>query len=113
MIKFPKDATYGDVYGPAMKIRSKKKAAEYLKALVAHIMKDAEDAKYKTPEGALALAKSNLGYYAGYYDHATMTRVYKLFSTQHPIFGKTVPTMEEAFLKGQELGEKLRKGKKC
>lgn len=112
MIEFPrprKGLTIGDIYGPAMKIRSKRNAAAYLESLVEYIMKHAIDEKHKTREGALALAKTNLGYYAGYYDRATVERVNELFDTEHPVFGREYPTPEQAFNAGKKLGESSRR----
>lgn len=51
----------------------------------------------------------NLGYYTGYLDHETADRVMDLFETEHPIFGRTHPTPEEAFRLGRELGEKMKR----
>jgi len=106
--KFPKDngrLTIRDILGPAMKIKTKADAEQYMRALVAHYIKYAVDEKYKIPEGALALARGNLGYYAGYYDPVTRDRVNKLFGAVHPIFGATTPTQKEAFEAGLKLGQ--------
>ena len=51
------------------------------------------------------ICKSNLGYFAGYYDHETRMRVERLFKCSHPVFGVAKEkeiTAEEAF----ELGKK-------
>jgi uncharacterized protein involved in copper resistance len=39
----------------------------------------------------------NIGYFAMYYGTELADRVYSLFQTQHPIFGLTHPTAEEAY----------------
>ena len=61
-------------------------------------------------EEALEVQRSNLGYYAGYYDAETRARVERLFRCAHPFFGaiaeKGQPTAEEAFRLGLELGTK-------
>jgi hypothetical protein len=52
------------------------------------------------PEKARDIILSNIGYYTGYLDNATADRVMELFDTEHPVFGKTHPTPEEAFRMG-------------
>jgi hypothetical protein len=56
------------------------------------------------------LARQNLGYMAGYYDRDVACKVYDAFETEHPIFGKSFPTPEEAFDKGKEWGEAIKRG---
>jgi len=51
------------------------------------------------------IERSNLGYYAGYYDSETMARVNRLFKTTHPIFGDTNPTPAEAFEAGKKMAQ--------
>lgn len=54
------------------------------------------------------IVRDNLGYFAGYYDAETRERVERLYNCQHPIFGKIsehgIPTPEEAFELGREMG---------
>lgn len=104
MNKLPENLTIGEAYGPAMEITEQAKADEYFELLVQRAMKFHKGNRGK----AEAQEKSNLGYYAGYYDSETRARVEKLFSCTHPIFGpisKGTPTAEEAF----EMGKKLAK----
>ena len=49
---------------------------------------------------------ANIGYFAGYYSAEIADKTYELFETEHPIFGKTHPTKEEAFRKGMEMGKR-------
>lgn len=105
--------TAGESLGRAMNITDPEDAQQYLKAYVAFMQKylDKEpDPKGKTAE---QIAKSNLGYYAGYYDNETRKRVEKLFCCSHPVFGSIesngIPTAEEAFIKGVALGKKYAK----
>ena len=49
---------------------------------------------------------SSIGYYTGYLDHATADKIMDLFETEHPIFGKTHPTPEEALRLGLEYGRR-------
>lgn len=51
----------------------------------------------------------NIGYYTGYMDHETADRIMDLFETEHPIFGRTHPTPQEAFRLGRELGEQMKR----
>lgn len=53
-------------------------------------------------------AKENIGYMAGYCSHEDSQRIYDWFDCQHPIFGTTAPTAEEAFNVGIKLGELCR-----
>jgi hypothetical protein len=92
----PKDITIGDAYNPAMEITTQEDADAYFDLLVRSSMKNYGNTKEKAIENE----KSNLGYYAGYFDAETRARVYKLFQCQHPIFGLIEPTPEEAFDKG-------------
>ena len=50
-------------------------------------------------------AKSNLGYFAGYYNRETYDIINKVYKAQHPIFGCNPfdVSPEEAFNKGKEL----------
>jgi hypothetical protein len=91
--KFKKNATIGEIYGPAMEITDPEEAKVYFEALVKHILAlDIEDEpKITSREEAEKLIRGNLGYYSGYYDSKTMQRVFKLFSCAHPIFGTSVP----------------------
>lgn len=97
------EMSYGECLGPAMGITEESDAAQYLAAYTAFIQRflDAE------PRGdgmtAEQIAKTNLGYYAGYYDHKTRLRVERLFQCNHPVFGAAsngAPTPAEAFALG-------------
>ena len=48
-------------------------------------------------------ALSNIGYISGYYDRETAMRIMETFKTSHPIFGRRLPTPEEAFDMGKKL----------
>lgn len=90
--------TYGELLGPAMKIMEQEEADKYFEYLIGYYMVAAG----YTREKAIEVAKINLGYYAGYYSKETYDRVMKLFCTEHPIFGKTWPTLEDAFEAGKK-----------
>lgn len=55
-------------------------------------------------------ALANIGYFSGYYDSAIALKIQEVFKTAHPIFGRRMPSPEEAFEMGQRLGEAARKG---
>lgn len=79
---FPRRASNGEKYGPAMQITDPTLAAEYFERLVEHAMRHG-----RTREQADEMERQNLAYYAGYYDAATRERVERLFRCQHPNFG--------------------------
>jgi hypothetical protein len=64
--------------------------------------------EYKEDE-ARRITLMNIGYYTGYLDHETADKVMNLFETEHPVFGRTHPTPEEAFKLGRELAEKSKR----
>jgi hypothetical protein len=47
---------------------------------------------------------SNIGYLAGYEDLETADRIYDLFETEHPVFGRHHPTPQEALARGLFYG---------
>lgn len=103
-IVFEDDVTIGDKYAPAMEINDPDAAARYFEACVEHCMRFGNDR-----EQAESIERSNLGYYAGYYDTETRERVERLFNCSHPIFGSVAqygsPGPETAFEIGRLIGE--------
>lgn len=103
----PTEITIGSKYDPAMKLQTQAEADAYFELCVQHTLSFGRVDRV----GAEKIERSNLGYYAGYYDNETRKRVERLFHCAHPVFGaiaeKGVPTPEEAFRMGQELAEKL------
>lgn len=93
--------TYGESLAPAMKITEQEDADNYLSVLI----------RYQEREGkvdhaeATRITKINLGYFSGYYNAETATRVNRLFNTTHPIFGDRRPTPEEALEAGRKFAE--------
>jgi hypothetical protein len=81
---FPDEITISDKYGPAMGIHDAADAAGYFERCVEHTMRF----NGNTREKAEQIERSNLGYYAGYYDTETQKRVQKLFNCVHPVFGQ-------------------------
>jgi len=100
-MRFPDELlTNAEVLTPAMSIKTQEKADEYFEALVDYHVRMFGG----TREEAIEKEKSNLGYWAGYFDNATIKRVNKLFCTTHPILGDIVPTIKEAYERGREDG---------
>lgn len=99
MSRFRKGATYAETLGPGMEITDQAEADAYFKDLVELQMQFNPD-----PKEAESIARSNLGYYAGYYDDITRERVERLFKCKHPVFGSIAengaPTPEQAFAAG-------------
>jgi len=95
----PHHITIGEKYGPAMKVKDEAEAAVYFERCVEHTM-----ARGRTRTEAEAIERSNLGYYAGYYDAETRERVERLFRCAHPVFGAIAergqPTAGQAFSVG-------------
>ncbi len=107
MESFTEGATIGEVYGPAMQITDPTQAAAYFARIVEHIMRDG-----KTQEEAEAMARSNLGYYSGYYGIETQRRVERIYGAIHPVFGSVdgpQMTAQEVFDLGVKMGEAARR----
>ena len=49
-------------------------------------------------------ALQNVGYYSGYSGAEKMAKIQEIFKTAHPIFGRTIPTAEEAISMGKKMG---------
>lgn len=102
--------TFGECLQPAMQITEQEDATQYLEKYVAYIQKKLDEEPRDDDMTAEAIAKANLGYFAGYYDNEVRARVEKLFLCSHPIFGKieeTGPiTPEAAFTAGMNYAKK-------
>lgn len=114
MAKFPeyKDSplTYGEILRPAMEITDEEEAGRYFEDMVKYHQHFSPEL---TLERVVEIARSNIGYYAGYYNEETRRRVAKLFSAFHPIFGDNFsPTPEEAFAAGMAAAKGWVKGGK-
>jgi hypothetical protein len=62
-------------------------------------------------EEARSIIKANIGYCTGYMTHEEADKINDLFDTEHPVWGRTHPTPEEALRLGMEYGERSRKSK--
>jgi len=100
----------------AMTITSKKDAEQYLEKYILFIQKNIDKDPKRVNDNAEEIAKSNLGYFAGYYSNEVRKKIEELFGCSHPFFGSVkdngIPTAKEAFEIGKKLGTKhLRKRK--
>lgn len=108
--------TLRDLFGPAMElsVEHQEDADRFFEALVDFAVRTnaiSEEQKTLPREELEAIQRSNLGYYAGYYDHETRIRVEKLFNCSHPIFGgasRGEPTPLEAFTKGVNAADEVK-----
>ncbi len=99
--RIPRTITLGNKYGPAMKITDPEEAVVYLNMCIRHCQK--YGVAHKEAE---TIERTNIGYWAGYYDRVTAARVQHLFNVTHPVFGDVEhwPTAEEAFAMGKVIG---------
>lgn len=101
---FPEQISTGDKYGPAMTIVDQAEADAYFERCVEHHVR----AFGVSRAHAETIERANLGYWAGYYDHATRERVERLFNCAHPVFGRIAevgpPTPAEALVAGTKRG---------
>ena len=100
--------SYSEKLQAAMEVKTQAEADALFEELVSLCCENGEPrAKCEV------IQRSNLGYFAGYYDSETRARVERLFKCAHPIFGpiaqKGEPSPEEAFKMGQQMGESLKK----
>ena len=85
--------TMGAIFNEAVRLAKTdvEEALRFFGAYVQHIYNKADDLTALAEDERLAAAesraKSNFGYFAGYYDAEVCDLVYKTFSCSHPIFG--------------------------
>ncbi len=115
MIKFEKledDITVGNKYKVVSGIDNKEDADSYLSVLVEHCIRlAAKTGESLSEEAAINIEKDNIGYYAGYFDTVSQQRIFELFDTEHPLFGRITPTNEQAFKAGGMMAEGMKAGK--
>ncbi len=80
----PAKISISEKYGPAMELTEQVEADAYFEKCVVHCVTHGG----KTRAEAECIERSNLGYYAGYYDDKTRARVERLFRCAHPVFGR-------------------------
>lgn len=98
--------TFGEVFNEGLRLArgNKEEAQEFFKEYINYISHE----NGCSLEESERIAKSNFGYFAGYYGQEVCNIIYSTFQCSHPIFGDKpyeVPT-EEAYKKGLELGRK-------
>jgi hypothetical protein len=97
--------TMGEKYSPGMAITEQAEADRYFEVCVLHHLAIAPEHSRQEAE---EIERSNLAYFAGYYDSETRRRVEKLFKAVHPIFGSIEKhgevTPEVAFEMGKIWG---------
>jgi hypothetical protein len=92
------ELTYDEIGYLAMKITDKSVAKKYLNDYSEWILDKSENQISR--DEATDIAKSNLGYWSGYYSHDERLNFQNIFDLEHPIFGSKTPTAEEAFEMG-------------
>jgi hypothetical protein len=85
----------------ALAAGTREKARELVAAEVENIRKKEPR---RDPAEVKRTLLSNIGYIAGYEDPTTADRIYELFDTEHPVFGRRHPTGEEALARGMLRG---------
>ena len=102
--------TMGEIFDLAdslAKEANKSKCEHFLIAYATSILDTNESVT--NYEEALNIAKSNLGYFAGYFNSTTYERVNRTYGAIHPVF-KTNPfdiAPEEAYRMGLEIGKAI------
>ena len=101
-----KSNTYGDIYGPAMKLTTREEADDWWESAVENLV-----TRGVSREEVADIVSENLGYWTGYCDTATAQRVFALFAhrnVSHPIFGKRRDvTPKEAFDAGVDRASRI------
>lgn len=96
--------TIGKVFDEALRLAktNKDEAQDFFYEYVNHI---SFVNKYSWDK-SIEIAKSNLGYFAGYYDQETCDIIYKTYQCSHPIFGDKpfAVDSEEAYKMGYNKG---------
>lgn len=100
--------TIGEIFDTALDLakNDKYEAGVFYNAYIDSV----RDANGCSREEAEKIVKSNLGYFAGYYDSKTCDLIYKVYCTEHPVFGKKPfgISPEDAFKAGLEAGYKYK-----
>lgn len=81
----PEPFTYGAVLDLCCKCETAEEAQEILDALV---QRSLEQDPNRSPEEALKIVKSNIGYLGGYCGVDAQARFQRLFGAVHPVFGR-------------------------
>lgn len=100
--------TIGEIFDTALNLAktNKYEAGVFYNTYVDYV----SDTNGCSHEEAENIVKSNLGYFAGYYDAKTCDLIYEVYCTEHPVFGKKPYGIspEDAFKAGLEAGYKYK-----
>ena len=98
--------TIGEIFDEALRLArtNKNEALNFFREYIQTILDEADDVN--TWEEAENRAKSNFGYFAGYYSEDVCKLMYDTFQCSHPIFGDKPydVTPDFAFQMGKALG---------
>lgn len=104
-----KSCSFKDLFEYALLLakRDKTEADQFYNSYVSFVMNENNSSR----EDAEKICKSNLGYFAGYYDKDTCDVIYNTYKCCHPIFGGNPFSVspKEAFETGYELGKSSRR----
>ncbi len=103
---FRKSEGFRQIFDEALRVAkegTKELQEEFLSGYAKYINED-NPKEAPTYEDALKIAKSNFGYFAGYYDNETYRIINEAYQAVHPVFGCNPFDIspEDAFKKGQE-----------
>jgi len=93
----------------AMKVQTVEEADAFLKKILAENHVGTKDWTEKE-----RILRSNIAYFAGYYDQETRERIERVFKTAHPVFGSAANGPLDpmvAFRLGEAAGTAMRKGR--
>lgn len=93
--------SFAECLDPVIKIKTRAEAQQYLKDYADYIEWQNGNNPEEMTKSAEEIAKSNIGYWTGYYNYEDRARVEDLFDCEHPIFGKFsemgIPSADEVF----------------
>ncbi len=99
--------TFGELFNEGLRLarENKEEAQEFFKEYINYISKE----NGCSLEEAERIAKSNFGYFAGYYNQEVCDIIYKTYQCSHPIFGDKPFSVsaEDAYKKGLEIGRQI------
>jgi hypothetical protein len=100
--------TWEAIFEAAFEIASNHpaRAGEFMDEFVAEVHRAGLDID------PLSLFYENLGYMGGYYSHDERVKVYDVFNTKHPFFGRKDIKATEAFEIGKQWGEAMKRGER-
>ena len=98
------DLTFSGILSLAMKVETKEEASKFIDNYTQYLTKTGN----KSVEEAREVAEINVGYWTGYMSNEVGLRVLDLYDIDHPYFGRTRPSPQEALKIGYELARKMR-----